>query len=489
MVKQLRNGSIDLNSILMIVNFIITVLIVFAFNRIQGNEYINQETIVLAVILSIQTHVALFIERRQRDPFVILLAFTMILYFSLRIFTLTLYPISEVFDRYPYNAENSNDAIIFIVIANTFLFAGFYVVKFKTSPIIDASNWRSTSTARVIFLMLFAIVFIYTSGNGVLPRMLNFLVLLVSQDIIFLMALVYYFTFKDTLSRKFVATLIALILFEAILHILSGSRSAIIGIIMNITFAILAVAGSIKFNKKYVLIGLVLMPVFVALLTASFILSTTIRASKEIKTSQNSFNLMEAIDYASATNVEMDNFEPLLAPIFSRVGFYDYSAEIIAHSGRYSSVLNFESYGKSIIDNLLTPGFDVFDQPKISNSLNFIYRGLGKPSKNLVGEGYQSDQLGIYGEFYALFGYASIAPFFLMAFLLKRIYVGLRSANPYILAMKRIILLYLFDVSINSFGFDWLLIQAAPFVASIYIYRFFFPSRLYSKSSVGHAVI
>ena len=71
----------------------------------------------------------------------------------------------------------------------------------------------------------------------------------------------------------------------------------------------------------------------------------------------------------------------MLPPIFNRAGFFDYSAEIIAHSDRYKEEFNLATYAKSIIDNLLTPGFDVYDQPKISNALQFIYADLGKPSK------------------------------------------------------------------------------------------------------------
>jgi hypothetical protein len=174
----------------------------------------------------------------------------------------------------------------------------------------------------------------------------------------------------------------------------------------------------------------------------------------------------------------------LLPPIASRAGFLDFSAEIIAHREQYASVLSASFYGKSIIDNLLTPGFDVFDAPKVSNALQFIYRDWGVPSKQQVDEYYQSDQLGIYGEFYALFRYGSLPVLFLVAALLKQLYVRVGSRDPFVLAMLRVLILTVFLWTIDSFGFDWTLGEAIPFVASIIIYRACFAARRVARSGV-----
>src|SRR5262249_27795051 len=133
--------------------------------------------------------------------------------------------------------------------------------------------------------------------------------------------------------------------------------------------------------------------------------------------------------------------------------------------------------GRSIVDNLLTPGFDVYDQPKIANSLQFVYFGLGAPSKMEANEVYQSDQLGIYGEFYALFGYGCLPLLFLIGLLLKRTYVRLHSTNPFTLAAKRAVTLFIFMKLIDSFGIDWVLIESLPLVAAIYAYSVFFAGR------------
>jgi hypothetical protein len=180
----------------------------------------------------------------------------------------------------------------------------------------------------------------------------------------------------------------------------------------------------------------------------------------------------------------------VLPPVFSRAGFFDYSAEIIAHRDTYRSVLNLGAYGRSIVDNVLTPGFDVFDQPKISNSLLFVYRDWGEPSKEVVSvmEGYQSDQLGVYGEWYGLFGYWSLPALLLGAYLLKRAYVHMKSINPFVLMMKRVVVLFVFERVLDSFGLDWTIEETIPLAVAIVIYSMFFSIRR-SKTAPPHEPI
>jgi len=94
------------------------------------------------------------------------------------------------------------------------------------------------------------------------------------------------------------------------------------------------------------------------------------------------------------------------------------------------------------VDNkMLDAGLRCLRSAEMGNALEFVYGDLGHPSKEMALESYQSDQFGIHGELYAVFGYASLPLFFLLAFFLKRLYVRLRSRSPFILAMKRIVVL------------------------------------------------
>jgi hypothetical protein len=479
-----RDNTVDFNSVLMGLNLIVACLVGSAYFLVQNNEYIDQNTILLGLTLSLQTHLALQVERARRDPFVILLAFIIILYFSLRLYTLALYPFSNVFLRYSYGPQDSNFALVFILIANLFLYAGFFCVRFRRSAAIDSRDWRPTSSVRVVALMVTTLIYFYFSAIHWTaedePRIVTLIGFFISPPIILLMALCYFILFRKTLARKAAITIGTLILLEIAVHTLSGSRSAITALIQNIMMALLAISGFIKFRRSHFILGCALAPIVAALLVGAFAISTFNRIHRE----GVSVDVAQSIELAGEASAGLGSddaeWEIVLPPVFDRAGFFDYSAEIIAHADLYRGVFNLTTYAKSIVDNLLTPGFDIYDQPKISNALIFVYVDIGAPSKETVGmipEYYHSDQFGIYGELYALFGYASLPLFFLIAFLLKRIYVRLESNNPFALTMKRVIVLSVFVATVNSYGMDWTIIEAVPFVVAIYLYKFFFQSR------------
>lgn len=489
MGKPAYKGQVDFNSILMIVNAIVLVLTLLGLPRLGQSRYIDGGTILLAVALSIQTHVVLLLERKRRDPFVILLAFIMITFYSFRIFTLILYSFSDVFDRISFDPSQANNALFFILLANTFLYAGLFKVATDEKPIRFA-GWKPTTPARAILLVLVGLLIAYTNNYwtaGEVPRVLNFLIVFVSQQWIILMALAYYLAFSKSLSRTFAVAIVGLLGIEILLHTLMGSRGAIVGLIQQVMVVLLAMNGCIKVRKKYLFAGLTLVPVVIVLVVGSFAASSFIRGTRGLGTSFDWGETIELANESLATESrKASDIEDVVLPkVFARAGFFDFSAEIIAHREPYDEVINLPSYGKSIIDNILTPGFDVFDQPRMSHALKFIYFKLGRPSKAVVSEEYHSDQLGVYGELYALFGYASIPVFFVLGYGLKRIYAGMKGATPFDLTLKRIVVLIVFGWIINSFGFDWVLLDTLVFATTIFIYRFFFRVSLSSAPSLA----
>jgi hypothetical protein len=474
--------AIDINTVLTALNLFVAALIAYAIPYAANNPYVDQETMQLGLLLSLQTHVALFFEKRRRDPFVILFAFTTILYFSLRLFTLALYPYSVVFERYSYGPADSNFGLIFIIVANLFMYAGFFAVKFRGNAAVDASGWRARTPTRVALLMLVSIVYSYMSAiywsADDQPRIASVLGIFISPPVIFLMALSYFTLFRKSLSRPAAYSIAGLIAIELVAHTLAGSRSTITTLLQNIMLVMLAISGSIKIKRGWFLLGSLLTPALLVLLIGGFLLSTFNRSHKDPE--GGSLSIGQALQLAGEARKELGaetELDLILPPIFDRAGFFDYAAEIIAHRDQYKEVFNMAAYGRSIVDNLLTPGFDVYDQPKIGNALQFVYEDMGTPSKELISENYQSDQFDIHGELYALFGYASLPLFFLIAFALKRIYVRVRSPSPFVLAMKRIVILSAFIKIVDSYGMDWTIIEMVPFVAAIFLYTLFFRSR------------
>jgi hypothetical protein len=482
-VKQA--GGIDFNGILQFANVIVAALIGYALVDLDANEYIDHTTLLLGLVLCLQTWFVLKLERQRRDPFVIMLAFHMIFYFALRLFTLALYPYSVVFARYDYDVGDSNYAMAFILASNVLLYAGLFAVRIRET-VVSSSGWQASRPQGVVALMVVAILFGYFRGGfwteDNIPRFMNFLVGLLTPDITILMAMTYLLLFRKSLSRGFALVVGATIALDIIVHTLWGSRSALVGFAQNCLIAVLVVNGFLRIPRKYVTLGVLAAPFMAVLLVAMFTISSYNRIARASAGGiEAKLDLGAAISGATESGGDLVSgpaLDVILQPVFARAGFFDFGAEIIAHREEYRSIFNFTSYGRSLIDNILTPGFDLYDMPKLSNSLQFVYRGWGEPSKQQAsGDFYQSDQVQIYGELYAVFMWGALPLMFLIAVAFKTFYVRISDPLPFMRAIKRVVLLFLFVKVINSFGLDWVLGEAIPLIAGIYITSYLFGAR------------
>jgi hypothetical protein len=331
-------------------------------------------------------------------------------------------------------------------------------------------------------VLVAGIAFSYLGGalwaDGGMPRALGFIVLLLSPSMLLLLVLAYYILYRRSLSQTAAIAIIGLIVLEVVAHTLSGSRSAIVSLIQTSLLVMLAIGGRIKLNRNLVVLGVAVMPLAVALMIAAFAISTYNRFAKERGDLPDLERAAEFVGASTRDPLIIERLEIIAPAIASRAGFFDFSAEVIANRDEYSAVFNLGTYFRSIVDNVFTPGLDVFDQPKIANALQFVYRNWGQPSKSYVAEeSYQSDQIGIYGEFFTLMGWASLPVLFLIAYGLKRIYVGLSGRNPYVFAVKRIIVLFVFVRMLDSFGMDWTITETIPLVLAVVIYAKLFESK------------
>ena len=491
MADRATTRVVDFNRVLAWINAVIAAITITVFFHIGGNEYVDGGTIVLAAALAMQTHLALFVERRRRDPFVILLAFVLVAYFSLRILTLLVFPFSFTLPRFAYQPSDSTAALLFIIAANVFLYIGLYVAKSPVNLHVELGPWRARAPWRAVSLVIVSIMFVYTRGTlwdpANVPRVVLVASIFLGQSFIILMALTYFVVFRSVLNWRVAASLLTLLFLEMLLHTLAGSRSAIVYTLQNVLIVILAFAGAIRMQRRHVMLGLALVPVLALLLVASFTLSTFLRASanNEPFSASRAANLSQT----AGDRLTQDYVLKVELPVMlSRAGFFDYSADLIAHRGQYERVVNIPAYLRSIADNVLTPGYDIFDQPKISNSLRFAYDDQGQPSKRVSAEEYQSDQLGIYGELFVLFGYASLPLFFVGAVLFKRVYAAFKDVDPFRLTIKRVLTLYMFVVVINSFGLDWALLNLVSLIVVMYAYRYFFAAESSTVTSVTRLV-
>ena len=471
--EQLRKSlKIDLNSILKFLNVLILFSLWYTYNENGGNEYIDRNTILLGSLLNLQILLFLFLEQKKRDPFVILLCLQMVIYFCFRILTLTIYPFSFAFQRYPFTSKDLNFAIVFILFANTALFLGLKSVQIKHKIDVEETTLvKSNNNVIYVLVITYFLTFSRTLGISGLTMLIDILTsIFVNLNVLFLMMIVYLVLFYDKLKKRIRNIILGGILMMVLLLTLTGSRSAILTQINLLIFTSLAIYKTIKVKLSYLISFIILIPFMVVL----FLVATYLRPRLENRAALgsetfalvNEFNLVETFQ---------DNSKVVLAPVFDRIGFLDYCAETIANSEKYESVFNFKFYFKSIIDNVITPGFDVFDTPKIANAITFIYNDIGQPAKSKVSEAYQSDEFTLYGEVYAFFGYwLSLVVIFISGYSFKRLYTNLNSKDAFNIYVKRAFILFVFYSLLNSFGFDWVLLDIVGIYFTFNIFKYFF---------------
>lgn len=471
MGKSLK--EIDLNKILKVFNLAILILLWYSYYKNGEALYVNFNTILLGTALSFQIGIFLFLEKRKRDPFVILLCMQMVFYFLLRIVTLLNYSFSNVFTRFPFTAANLNYALVFIIIANLAFYFGLTINGLRKSTLDQAIKAVPVKTYLVVVLIGigYFVAFYQRVGLGFLEGIMGMIQsLFVNLGTMLFMAIVFLFLFGKRMDQKTKTAVLGGIILMIVIQTLTGSRSAILSIINYIIFAQLALYDSIKVKKIYLVFGAVLVPIMILI----FAVSTFLRPRLENRGNigEETFEVLKEFDLTDAIT---DGSDLVLRQVFDRIGFLDYCAETMSNSDKYAGIFNLWYYFKSIVDNILTPGFTVFDTPRASNATTFIYNGIGIPSLSRVGEAYQSDEFTLYGEFYALLGkWFSLIPIFYLGFFFKRIYLNLSQNDIYLFYLKRAIILFVFYSTLNSFGLDWILLDVIAIFFTYQIFKGFF---------------
>lgn len=478
-----NSDYICFSDILKYLNVLIATLYVLSFWYVQDNKYIDQFTVVLGLLLSWQTHVALSLANNKKNPFVIIVAYYTVLYYSLRIFTLVLFENSSVFNRFiddgiPYDVYDFNRMAAFIIIANCFIYLGFYSKQFNGDKyeIEDVSVGAQdvTSNSRILLasgLLVSSVIFNlsgalpYVVDNA--PRIFGMMTAFLTGNISLFILGAYLFLFRKYVGRLSMVIFFAALTYYVAVMLIGGSRAIFITISEALLIFFVA-CGYFRIKKSLFFIILVLIPLVFFVIFNSFVFATSMRfAAQQTEHDSVVSHIIDA--YNIQKKIPSIRF---YEKITERVGFIDFAVELTAHEKQYEPVLNRTFYAKSFIDNLFTPGFDIFDTPRVSNALSFIYNNRGDPSKKNVIKHYQSDQLTIYGESFVLFGWYALGVLFFCAYLLKHLYLALKSKKIYSVVLSKIILLYFFTRCFNSFGMDWVFIQIVPYIVIGYLFVF-----------------
>jgi len=432
-----KSDEIDFSSFLMWGNAAVAAAILVLFFFRGQNDYVNVYTACLSLAFAAQTHFFLSVTRKSPDPFLLLLVIHAICFYEFRVATLLWDPWSMVLVRNPLSAADLNDCLIFVIMANMAVFLGLAIRPDNSQETISSRPSANASVRVFVPVFLFFIAIILEPGFKALEGLNGYLGVVLNSEVMLLFSIVLLILYYGAMSRWQKILILCVVLGFIACRASTGSRSAILLFLFFSFCAWFAVKGHVVFKKK--LYAAVAIAVLCSVLL--FIPATLMRPG------------YSSVPYSQRKPVRYQT-------ILDRIGFLDMSTDMIANSLRYGQVVNFEYYFKSIIDNGLTPGFNIFDAPKAANAISYVYREKPGLSLKAVTSLYQSDMLTLYGEAYILFGpLAGLAWIFALSFLFQAVYRRLDGGDPFrSAALRAAILVIFYTYFLESLGMDWLVV-------------------------------
>lgn len=436
-------GPLDFTSLLAAVNVLAAAATAALWFARGPNDYVNLYALLLSAAFAAQNHFLLLSGKKSGNPFLTLLVFCSIFFYQMRVASLLALPWSAVLPRNPFPADNLAHALLFVIAANFFIFLGVTLAgpARGQGPGPEEPPVPNLPAAVSIFLL----ALLANWGCAYAGRLQGYLVLFFNLDVLLLLMLVYLLPGFAAGRPNVKFSLLALLLGFLALRTMLGSRSALLTVIFSVICALLSSRARILIPRKLLLPVLLAGPLSMLL----FMVGSNFRGLSAVIRTRN---------------------------IFDRTGFLDMTADILSNAQRYSGVINGGHYLKSVVDSSLTPGFSLFDAPKASNSLFLVYNGYLDKSLYTVAHNYQADMFTVYGEAFALFGPVfGLIAIGVVSFLFASAYRAFGRRGAFVPAALRAVLLYIFYYYfLNSFGFDWFLVDlfrgAVPFLLFLWIF-------------------
>jgi len=469
---MINKFKIDINVLFQLINVVIILFFINIYNNYKYSDFVDENTFIYASLLSISNIFFLRSKLLKFNPFIIIIILVVTIFYLLRIFSLYYFSYSAVLSRDNITPSDLNSSIIYILLCNFCIFLGLVTVEslnvklfFSAHNIYNKKKLRSS-----VFILLLALTFIFINNLGYGGGEIGAFLILIffHQEAILLFTLCFIIFYYNSISKGYLILFVILLLTFILYITLAGSRAGILTILTLFLFSLLAVKKIVKFNFFTILLICLIMPFsFVFYLTATFNRDLDVKIKNPIEL----FIEMRAQDVFESEKVEL-----LSAKLTDRIGFLDYNTILISRSYKYDKVINFQFYFKSLIDNFFSPGFDVFDTPKASLALGMVANNESTIKKSKIGDFYQSDMLGIYGEYFILFNkYFSLVLFYFTAVIFQLLYKYFETNNQFKSILFKSLLLSIFYTWINSFGIDWIIIEAfTMFVTGFIIKKFYY---------------
>lgn len=474
----MRN-NISIYDILKYCNFLIFFAMIGVYYSNGNNLYVDQYTIVLNFVQIVITHFVILDAKRNSNSLLLVLAYVIIFHFQLRIVSLNYTEYSLIFSSLLSNVTPSkiNYVLSFVILMYFFLFIGIrYTYSYKKQDIINQDNKLSSNASRNILffvygalaldlLRLFDVPVISQIVAVISTFFFNFLFML-------LLTVCYFIKYWKKVTKKYKRLFVFLILLYVLIYTGMGIRSTIYAVILMLFFCICA-SNYVEVRAKYILILSCVVPIMVI----GFLFATLTR---QMDMQKSSFT--EKVDIVSKLSEQFDdsNIKLLLSPIFNRIGYFDFAVQLILDKNHLENFLSPVNYSKSVVDNLLTPGFNIYDMPRMSLVLDkcYLYNGTPNIKKYHLDEDYLSSGMSLFGEAYLFLDkHGCILFTFFIGLLFKNFYKKSLKTDEIHNLWQRAILLSLFYSVLNSYGLDWTIID----VVSYYINYRIFKKLVYNK--------
>jgi hypothetical protein len=460
----------DFNSLIIIANIAVCAVAMTLYGIFGGNPCVDIRTLILLCIFGIENIVMLVCEKKRRDPFVIFLMVIALFFYMGRVATLLYVPPLFV----AFTSVDLNASLIFIMFANMAIFLGLSAAGTKIFYRgTDAADRVLACPGHVIAVLLgvMALSSWIRASGGTDGGFRGYLSMFTNPNLIALCTVIYIAVNFSKFTKRTRNLLFGVVVFFMLWATFNGSRSALLNLSCYFLAAFLSLKGRVLFSKKAMLIGLIMIPIaFYFFIAATYIRQSG--AMLEVEYSKKVSILKKGQVFGSR------DVRQLSRPLLERIGFLDFAALLISDPQRYRKIINFQYYFDSILDNVLSPGFNLTDTTTVSHSLGYVTRGEGLPLHEQVSVAYQSDMPTVYGENFVLFyGYPALTVLFVMAFIFKKIYLSIRNNDVTLFYLHRALVLYVFYLWINSFGLDWMLFDLVGIIVTIALFQHFYKMR------------
>ena len=469
------SGTFSVKSLLICLCVLFTLGLLISFEVHGSNYYVNELTIILTAISSIVLVYIIKDGYKNDNPLLIVLSVWSLMYIYVRVLTLHYTEYSLVFQGYGLNVTDVNKTLTIITLGVLGLWIGLHFKKIRSISSLQLDFSKKEAKLMLCFYWISMGAYLFSAMNIPVISGISSIVspMILNIHIVSNCFLVYFMLFKDNMDKRDSYIFIASIVFFLLVRLLEGSRAALLEIVKSLCYISLVLKyDSIK--SRYIVLSIIMIPV------ALFFFAATTYMRQLNATNLSVREKVEIFSEVYHRDVSLFEKETL-APVFDRLGFLDYCAMPCSRRDVFKEFVNIRTEFESIVDNALTPGFDVFDAPKISNIQEY-YLDNGKVIKKSeqAKYDYSSSEFTIFGEYYVLGG-----PFFyfpiiiLIGYFFKRLWLKFDRQITIKSLYNKVILLYIFEALLTSFGTDWICYRVVCAIITLYIYNKYFSEKIY----------